>query len=312
MAKGNPLRWELPSGLSLELADLRTKSEEDFDAGTLKGHIGLLMLRALKSVSLKVDAKLISAKEFQRLVENEFESLAETCPPSVTQAVEDNIKVISDESWRTLKEERLRNGIEHHRREYENGRSLGLGILGPKLVPGGEPPVIFRAVALSFDRTMLYRQKMLSLAKEIVTEDFLLNEQSNPILTEMLADVVAGEPLYDFSVAELFELYGELVNHIPEDKKKRQLNIWINSEGFKCKVEPKILGNSFTAKYHSYSRNGYNDVATYVPLPFAVRNTLAHQGKSNPNVTLLNKIPHGVHDSVLILREIKSKYSIKS
>ena len=309
MAKGNPLRWELPSGLSFDLADLRTKSEEDFDAGTLKGHIGLLMLRALKSVSIKVDDKLISAKEFRRLVENEFQLLAETYPPTVTQAVEDELKVLSDESWRTLKEKRLRDGIEHHRREYENGSSLGLGILGPKLVPGGEPPVMFRAVALSFDRTLLYRKKMLSLAKEIVSEDFLLNEQSNPILTEILADVVAGEPLYDFSVAELFELYGELVNHIPEDKKKRQLNMWISSKGFKCKVERKLLGNSFTAKYHSYSRNGYNNAATCVPLPFAVRNTLAHQGGSNPNVALLKEIPHGVHDSVVILREIKSEYS---
>ena len=312
MAKENPLRWELPSGISFELADLRTKSEEDFDAGTLKGHIGLLMLRALKSVSTKVDERHISAKEFRRLVEDEFQLLSETCPPSVTQAAEDELNVLSDESWRTLKEKHLRDGIEHHRREYENGRSLGLGILGPKLVPGGEPPVTFRPVALSFDSTLLYRQKMLSLAKEIVTEDFLLNEQSSPILIEILADVVAGETLYDFSVAELFELYGELVNHFPEDKKKRQLNIWINGKGFKCKVEGRLLGNSFTAEYHSYSRNGYNNVATSVPLPFALRNTLAHQGGSNPNVALLKKIPHGVHDSVVILREIKSKYSSRS
>ena len=308
MTKGNSLRWEIPSGLSFELADLRTKSEEDFDAGTLKGHIELLMFRALNSVSIKVDEKLISAKEFRRLVENEFQLLAKTSPPSVTQAVENELKVLSDESWRTLKEKRLRDGIEYHRRVYENGSSLGLGILGPKLAPGGEPPVNFRAVALSFDSNLLYRQKMFSLAKEIVTEDFLLNEQSNPILTEILADVVAGEPLYDFSVAELFELYGELVNQIPEDKKKRQLNMWINGRGFKRKVQGKLLGDSFTAKYHSYSRNGYNNIATRVPLPFAVRNTLAHQGGSNPNVALLKTIPHGVHDSVVILREIKWEY----
>ena len=309
MSKGKALRWELPSGLSFDLADLRTKSEEDFDAGTLKGHIGLLMLRALKSVSIKVDDKLISVKEFRRLVENEFQLLAETHPPRITQAIKDEVKVLSDDSWRMLKEKRLRDGIEHHRRQYESGSSLGLGMLGPTLVPGGEPPVIFRTVALSFDKTLLYRQKMLSLAKEIVLEDFLLNEQSNPILTEILADMIAGEPLYDFSVAELFELYGELVNHIPEDKKKRQLNMWINSKGFKFKVERKLLGSSLTARYHSYSRNGYNNVATCFPLPFAVRNTLAHQGGANPNVALLKKIPHGVHDSVVILREIKSKHS---
>ena len=243
MAKRNPLRWELPSGISFALADLRTKSEEDFDARTLKGHIGLLMLRALESVSTKVDERHTSPKEFRRLVEEEFQSLSETCPPSVTQAAKDELSVHSDESWKTLKEKRLRDGIEHHRRKYEDGHSLGLGILGPKIVPGGEPPVTFRAVTLSFDSTLLYRQKMLSLAKEIVTEDFLLNERANPILTEILADAVTGEPLYDFSVAELFELYGELVSHLPEDKKKNNLmyGSMVRDLGAKWKVNSWVI-----------------------------------------------------------------------
>ena len=117
-----------------------------------------------------------------------------------------------------------------------------------------------------------------------------------------------GEPLYDFSVAELFELYGELVNHLPEYDKKKQLNKWINGKGFKNKVYGALLGRSFTAQYHSYSKNGYSATSKLVPLPFAVRNTLAHREASNPNVVLLKRIPHGVHDSVAILRAIKSEY----
>ena len=266
------------------------------------------MFRALNVVSSRVDEAQVSPEELWRLVEAEFQSLSENHPPLITQSAVEEVKVLSEKSWIALKEERLRNGIEHHRREYEKGRSLGLAILSPKLIPDGEPPVAMRAVTLSFDNNLCYRQKMFSLAQDILTEDFLLNERSNPILTEILDNVVSGEPLYDFSVAELFELYGELVNHLAEDKKKQQLNSWIDRKGFKRKVKGSLLGNSFTAKYHSYSQNGYSTTAKPVPLPFAVRNTLAHQEASNPNTALLKTNPHGVHDSVVILRAIKSQY----
>ena len=308
MARRNPPKWTIPADLSFDLAALGESSEKDFDPGTLKGHIELLMLRAFNSVSNRVDESAIPPDEFGRLVEAEFQSLYGTHPPTVTQSIGETIEVLSAESWKALKERRLRDGIEHHRQEYENGSSLGLGILGPKLVPSGEPPVALRAVTLSFDQTLLHRQRMLALARDILTEDFLLNERSNPILTQILSDAVSGEPLYDFSVAELFELYGELVSHIPENYKKKQLNKWINGEGFKSKVSGALLGRSFTAQYHSYSKNGYSATSKLVPLPFAVRNTLAHQEVSNPNVALLEHIPHGVHDSVAILKAIKSEY----
>ena len=308
MARRNPLKWTIPVGLSFDWAALRARSEDDFDPGTLKGHIELLMLRALKAVSDRVDEAAVPPEEFGRLVEAEFHSLSATHRPAVTQSVEETVEVLSEESWKALKEKRLRDGIEHHRREYDNGRSLGLGILGPNLVPGGEPPVTLQAVTLSFDQTLLHRQKILSLAQDILTEDFLLNERPNPILTQILSDAISGEPLYDFSVAELFELYGELVNHLAEGYKKKQLNKWINDKSFKSKVSGALLGNSFTTQYYSYSRNGYSTTSKPAPLPFAIRNTLAHQEVSNPNVALLKHVPHGVHDSVVILRAIKSEY----
>ena len=308
MARRNPLKWTIPADLSFDMAALRERAEKDFDPGTLKGHIELLMFRALNSVSIRVDETTIRPEEFGRLVEAEFQSLSETHPPTIKQSVGETVEVLSEESWKALKEKRLRDGIEYHRREYENGNSLGLGILVPKVVPGGEPPVTLRTVTLSFDQTLLHRQRMLCLARDILTEDFLLNERSNPILTQVLSDVVSGESLYDFSVAELFELYGEIVNYLPEHDKKKQLNKWINGKGFKSKVSGALLGSSFTAQYHSYSKNGYSATSKPVPLPFAVRNTLAHGEVSNPNVTLLKHIPHGVHDSVAILRAIKSEY----
>ena len=251
------MRWEIPADLKFDLIALESKSEQDFDTKTLKGHIDFLMFRALKVVSSRVDRMQMPPEEFRCLVQAEFQSLYETHPPSITQSTTQEIKVLSEESWRALKEERLRSGIEHHRREYENGRSLGVAILGPKILPGGEPPVNLRAVTLSFDHKLLYRENMLSLAQDILTEDFLLNERSNPILAEILDNVVSGEPLYDFSIAEMFELYGELVNHLPEDRKKRQLHSWIDGKGFRRKVKGDLLGNSFTAEYHAYSGSNY-------------------------------------------------------
>ena len=308
MARRNPLKWEIPVDLSVDLADLKARSEDDFEPETLKGHIGLLMLQALKAVLARVDETAVPPEEIGRLVEAEYQALSAKHRPAVKQSGEESVKVLSKESWNALKEKRLHDGIEHHRREYDNGCSLGLGILGPKLVPGGSPPVTLQAVTFSFDQTLLHRQKMLSLARDILTEDFLLNERSNPILTQILSDAITGEPLYDFSVAELFELYGELVNHLPENDKKKQLYKWINNKGFKNKVSGALLGNSFTTKYYSYSKNGYSTISKRVPLPFAIRNTLAHRAVSNPNVALLQHVPHGVYDSVVILRAIKSEY----
>ena len=310
MTKTNPVRWEIPTKLSFDCETLRSKSENDFDVKTLKGHVDLLMFQALKAVSSRVDKSSISPDEYGRLLETKFQSLYEANPPSPSpvETVEAEIELLSEESWEALKEDRLRNGIEHHRREYENGRSIGLGILCPKLAPGGGPPVTLRAVTLSFDNSLLYRQKMLSLAQDILTEDFLLNEHSNPILTEVLNDVITGEPLYDFSVGELFELYGELVNCLAENDKKRQLNLWIDGKGFKAKVENALMGESFTANYYSYSNKRFNTIAKPVPLPYAVRNALAHQEASNPNVALLQDLPHGIHDSVVILKAIKKEY----
>ena len=308
MSKRNPVRWELPPGLSFDWDILASKSEKDFDVGTLKGYIDHLKSQSLKTVLSRVDKSSISPEELDRLVETEFQSLRKTHPYSFKQSVNIKINSLSEESWKALKEERLRNGVEHHRREYEDGRSLGLGILSPKLVPEGSTPVTLSAVTLSFDNSLLYRQKMLSLAQDFLTEDFLLNERSNPILTQVLNDVITGEPLYDFSVGELFELYGELVNCLAEDNKKRQLNAWIRPKGFKVKVESALLGESFTANYHSYSNKRFSAIAKPVPLPYAIRNTLAHQESSNPNVALLKSLPHGVHDSVVILRAIKNEY----
>ena len=198
--------------------------------------------------------------------------------------------------------------MEHHLREYEAGNCAGLGILGPKMIPGGGPPVPLRAVFLSLDPNLLYRQRMFSLAQDILTEDFLINEQLNPILTQVLSDIVSGKSLYEFSVGELFELYGELVNHLPDDEKKKQLNKWINGKGFKEKFANTLRGRSFTAPYYSYSKNGYSAQPKPVPIPFAIRNALAHQEARNPNVALLERLPHGVHDSVAILKAIKSEY----
>ena len=308
MPRNTPLRWEIPSGLSFDLDALEAKSNDDFDTKTLKGHVDFLMFQALKAVSSRVDKMQIPLEELWRLVQIEFQSLYATHPPTITQSTKQDFKVLSEEGWRALKEERLRKGIAHHRREYENGRSLGLAILSPKLLPGGDPPVQLRAVTLPFDHQLLYREKMLSLAQDILTEDFLLNERSNPILAEILDNVVSGEPLYDFSIGEMFELYGELVNHLPEGRKKQQLKSWIDGKGFKRKVRGDLLGSSFTAKYHAYSQNGYSVTARPVPLPFAVRNTMAHQEASNPNVPLLKGNPYGVHDSVVILRAIKAEY----
>ncbi len=310
MARRKPIGWEIPQNFKFDLVTLMGKLETDFNPNTPKGHVDLLMHQALKSISNRENQLDTSSEKFHQLVHDEFQSLLETNSFTFTQSTKKKMEVLGAELWKELKEKRSREGMEHHLREYEAGNCAGLGILGPTIIPGGGPPIPLREVTLSLDQNLLYRQRMLSLAQDILTEDFLINEQPNPILTQVLSDIVAGESLYDSSIGELFELYGELVNHLPEDDKKKKLNKWINSKGFKEKYSDSLLGEdkSFTAPYYSYSKNGYSAQPKSVPLPFAIRNALAHQEARNPNVALLERLPHGVHDSVVILRAIKSEY----
>ena len=106
MPTRNPVRWEIPTGLSFDLADLGSRSEEDFHPETLKGHIELLMFRALKAVSGRVDKTHVPPEEFRQLLEAEFQSMSEIHPPSIQQVVEEESKVFSEEGWKRLKEER--------------------------------------------------------------------------------------------------------------------------------------------------------------------------------------------------------------
>ena len=307
-------RWEIPDGqLKYDLFAHAAKSEKDFDTKTLKGHFDLLMFQAIHSVPIRTNEIKAPSLEFIRQVELEFQSLCKKHPPRISQSVQTTIETYSDEAWKALKEKRLQDGKEHHRRMYEKGNSMGLEILYPKLVPqGGEFQVELRAVELDFDESLLYRQKMFSLAQDILTEDLLLNERINPVLADILGKVVAGEQLYEFSVAELFELYGELASRYPECNIKKQLHKWIDGKGFESIVSDALLGRSLTVQHYPHSKTGYSCNLKLVPLPYAVRNMIAHQETSNPNVALLGSMPYCIHDSVVILKGIKSHYFNKS
>ena len=311
MKRENKTCWKIPEGhRKYDLFAHAAKSEKDFDTNTLKGHIDLLMFQAIHSVPYLTTETKAPSPEFIRQVELEFESLCKKHPPRISQSAQTTIKGHSDKNWKALKEKRRQDGKEHHHRMYENGFSMGLEILSPKLLPqGGELQVALRAVELDFDESLLYRQKMFSLAQEILTEDFLLNERTDPVLTDILGKVVAGEQLYEFSVAELFELYGELVGRHQESDKKKMLNKWINCKGLESKVSDALMGSSLTVQHYPHSKTGgYSDTLKLVPLPYAVRNMIAHQETSNPNVALLGSMPHCIHDSVVILKGIKSHY----
>ncbi|MCY4285414.1 MAG: hypothetical protein OXC65_08700 [Thiotrichales bacterium] len=86
MATRNPIGWEIPQNVEFDLVALRKKSEKDFNPKTPKGHVDLLMHRAVMSISNQVDELTTPAEEFHRLVNDEFQSLLETNAFSFTQS----------------------------------------------------------------------------------------------------------------------------------------------------------------------------------------------------------------------------------
>ena len=62
------------------------------------------MLRALKAVLARVDETAVPPVEFGQLVEAEFQSLSAAHRPAVTQSVGETVEVLSEESWKALKQ----------------------------------------------------------------------------------------------------------------------------------------------------------------------------------------------------------------
>ena len=161
----------------------------------------------------------------------------------------------------TVKEE----GDRRAKQLLNQGHRYVVEILAPKEVLGGDT-VPVRGVVIEPDWRIITRLEMVEAARELITKAYIIGSL-DPAFPTALASIIEGKGLYEYSIGEFFQLYGKFEG-------KYQLT---RGRDTKTKMEALINGDERYLK--PYTEHGEESL---LPLPYAVRNILAHTG-SNPN-----------------------------
>lgn len=147
----------------------------------------------------------------------------------------------------------------------EQGHSFIVEILGTTEVRGGDS-VPLRGTVISLDWKTAARLEMVESAREMITTAYKI-DSLDPALPHVLGSIIEGKGLYEHSIGEFFELYGRF-------EEKYQLK---KGSDTRNKMASLVRGDKRHLKQYK-DRDKYKSV----PLPYAVRNILAHTG-TNPN-----------------------------
>ncbi len=193
-----------------------------------------------------------------------------------------DVTVIPEAQW-DQKLSRLReSGVRMARDLRDKGHSVGVEVLGATEVRGGDS-VPLSGVVLKLDWKMAAKMEMVEFAREMITMAYKI-DSLDPALPYVLGSIIEGKGLYEHSVGELFELYGRF-------EEKHQLK-----RGSDTREEMSLLVNGDKRYLRMYTEHGKNKL---VPLPYAVRNILAHAG-TNPNK--LDQESDEIRTSINLLR----------
>ena len=114
---------------------------------------------------------------------------------------------------------------------------------------------------------------MVESARDSITKAHMLGSLDPGFLT-VLAAIIEGKSLYEHSVGEFFQLYGKFEG-------KYQLT---NQKKTKAKMEALVNGDKRYLKPYLEHGKSY-----LYPLPYAVRNILAHVDITQTSLTLRAK-----------------------
>ena len=147
----------------------------------------------------------------------------------------------------------------------EQGHPFKVEILAPREVRGGDS-VPLSAIIMELDWKIATKREMVESARDLITNAYTL-DSLDPALPTILRAVIEGRGLYEYGIGEFFLLYGKF-------EQKHQ------TTGQQTRTKMETLVNGDTKYLKSYKEYGKERLD---PLPYAVRNILAHTG-TNPNV----------------------------
>ena len=191
-----------------------------------------------------------------------------------------NVTVLTMTNWKkkiaAIKEsgEQVANGL------LEKDQRLDVQILAPRELPGASSTPLAAAL-LDMDWKIETRREMAELARDILTKAFVVGSLS-PSLPSVLATIVEGRGLFEHSIGEFFLLYGRFEQKHNTSNKQT-----------KFKMKKLVKGDENLLK--PYTERGK---CKREPLPYAVRNILAHAGT---NANTLDK--DDLTKSIKLLRD---------
>ena len=182
----------------------------------------------------------------------------------------------STELWNTKKCEIETIGLEIADNLGKQGRMYLAKILGPReVLENSQNP--YSAITLQLDGKLNNRLEAYELALDLVDKLNRIDSLDN-VLPSMLATAIQGHGTYKDSVLEFFSYYGEFLGTFKlgnqrQDKVEAKMNE-LMSNGERC------------MKSYFYPGDG-NPVN--LPLPLAVRNTIAHSENKRNSLDLEGK-----------------------
>ncbi len=168
-------------------------------------------------------------------------------------------------SWAEVESAVQEEGLRVAKQLEDEGHAYKVAILAPREVKGGDT-IPLSGVVLPLDWKIAKRLEMVEVARDLMTSAYTLDSLDHGLPT-VLKSIIEGKGLYEHSIGEFFQLYGQFEG-------KYQL---ARQGQTKAKMEALVKGRMKYLK--AYIEYGETNL---VPLPYAVRNILAHAG-TNPN-----------------------------
>ena len=155
----------------------------------------------------------------------------------------------------------------------DEGHLFKVAILAPREVKGGDT-IPLSGVVLPLNWKIAKRLEMVESARDLITNAYILDSLDHGLPT-ILRTVIEGVGLYEHSIGEFFELYGQFEGKYLQGK-------YLQRPGPKtrAKMETLVNGDRKYLKSIKVDRKGGKVEEELQPLPYAVRNILAHLGTS--------------------------------
>lgn len=206
-----------------------------------------------------------------------------TTDSDLSETAKFSLNIIPEVEWHEKLAAVKENGTRIANERSKEGHVFVPKILAPREICGGDS-VQLAAAIIQLDWRIGVRLKMVECAIDLISHAYTVDSLYSALPT-VLKSIIEGKGLYEYGIGEFFLLYGKFEQKFHTGKGRATHD----------KMMELIEGDERYMK--SYTKGG---TARMMPLPYAVRNILAHMG-TDPNT--LDLEGEDIKKSIDLLRD---------